>query len=163
MRDSSHAITRSTLHRVGDLDAEQPLRAERERDVVAGRVQIILAVRPRDDLIVLAVFADLLEAAVQIADVGDATDHRLAVELEHQTQHAVGRGMLRADVDEHVLAVEPGLHFGWLGHGDRVAGFIHRERDAARTTLRIQSARRQFDVDRALGRRHAIPPSVRRT
>ena len=106
MRDSSIAITRSTLQRSRDLDAEQPLRAEREGDVVARRVEVVLAVGPRDDLVVLAVLADLLEAAVQVADVRDAAHDRLAVELEHQAQHAVRRRMLRADVDEHVLALE---------------------------------------------------------
>jgi hypothetical protein len=35
MRDISHSMTRRTLHRSGDLDPEQHLRAERERDVVA--------------------------------------------------------------------------------------------------------------------------------
>ena len=124
VRDDARQLARhhpQHLAPLGDLDPEQPLRAERERDVVAGRVEIILAVGPRDDLIVLPVLADLLEAAVQVADVRDAAHDRLAVELEHQAQHAVRRRMLRPDVDEHVLALEIGLDRRRRVDGDGVA------------------------------------------
>ena len=106
VRDDARHLARHDAQHLAplrDLDAEQPLGAEREGDVVAGRVEIILTVGPRDDLIVLPVLADLLEAAVQVADVRNAAHDRLAVELEHEAQHAVRRRMLRPDVDEHVL------------------------------------------------------------
>src|SRR5438094_10168795 len=77
-----------------DLDAERPLRAERERDVVARRVEIILPIGPRNDLIVLAVLAEFLEATMEIADVRNTPDDRFAVALEHQAGHALrGRRM----------------------------------------------------------------------
>ena len=47
---------------------------------------------------VLAVLGELFGARMEQADVRvGALDH-LAVELEHQAQHAVGRRMLRAEV-----------------------------------------------------------------
>ena len=141
MRDSSQRHHAQHLAPLRDLDAEQPLGAERERDVVAGRVQIILAVGPRDDLVVLAVLADLLEAAVQIADVRNAAHHRLAVELEHQAQHAVRRRMLRPDVDEHVLTLEIGLDRRRLGStATALPALVDRERHALRPALRIEAA-----------------------
>ena len=112
MRDSSHRDDAQHLAALRDLDSEQPLRAQREGDVVAGRVEVVLAIGPRDDLVVLAVLADLLEAAVQIADVRNAAHHRLTVELEHEAKHAVRRRMLRSDVDQHVIALELGLERG---------------------------------------------------
>ena len=36
----------------------------------------------------------------------NASDHRFAVELEYEPQHAMRRRMLWADVDDHVLASE---------------------------------------------------------
>src|SRR5207237_6697577 len=89
---------------LGHIDSEQAFSAERERDVVADRVQVVFAVGPADDLIVLAVLADLLEAAMQIADVWNAPHDRLSIELQNEAKNAVRRRMLRAEVDEHVLA-----------------------------------------------------------
>ena len=123
-----HAQHRAPL---GDLDAEQPLGAEREGDVVAGRVEIILTVGPRDDLIVLAILADLLEPAVQVADVRNAPHHRLAVELEHQPEHAVRRRVLGPEVDEHVLAFEIGLDRRRRLDHDDVARVVDGERQCA--------------------------------
>ena len=37
------------------------------------------------------------------ADVGGEVDHRLAVQLHKQAQHAVGAGVLRAHAEQHVL------------------------------------------------------------
>ena len=156
MRDSSHRDHAQHLAALGDLDAEQPLGAERERDVVARRVEIVLAVGPRDDLIVLAVLADLLEAAVQVADVRNAAHDRLAVELEHEAQHAVRRRVLRPDVDEHVLALEIRLERRRRFDGDRRAAFVDDERHALRTSLRVEPGRGERDFDRALRRRHRL-------
>src|ERR1051325_6116731 len=90
MRDDSRQLASDdSEHRAPrrDLDAEQPLRAQGKGDVVPRRVEVVLAVGPGDDLIVLAILADLLEAAVQIPHVRDAAHDGLAVQLEHQTQH----------------------------------------------------------------------------
>ena len=45
--------------------------------------------------------AGLLDAGVQIADVGHQAQHGFAVDLEHQAQNTVGRRMLRTHVEDH--------------------------------------------------------------
>ena len=106
MRLISQAITRSTLHRSVTSMPISFSTASARRTLLAMRRQVVGAVGERDDLVVVAVLAQLLEAGVQVADVRDAALDRLAVELEHQPQHAVRRGVLRADVDQHVLGAE---------------------------------------------------------
>ena len=49
--------------------------------------------------------AHLLGAAVVVADVRHAVDDLLAVELQHDAQHAVRARVLRAEVQEHELGV----------------------------------------------------------
>ena len=83
--------------RVGPL-VEQP-----RRDVVP-------AVGVRHDLVAIrAVLAHLLLTAVEVADVGFEVDHLLAVENGLDVEHAVGRRVVRADVEEHRLAVALGF------------------------------------------------------
>ncbi len=126
MRDSSHAITRSTLQRSVISMPNSRSAPSANATLLPGRVEIVLAIGPGDDLVVLAVLADLLEAAVQVADVRDAAHDRLAVELEHEAQHAVRRRMLRPDVDEHVLALELRLQRRRRLDGDDVAAVVRR-------------------------------------
>jgi len=120
---------------LGDLDAEQPLRTQRKSDVVSDRIEIILPIRPADDLIVLAVLSDLLEAAMQIADVGDAADYGLAVELQYEPQDSVRRWVLWSDVDEHVLTFEIGLDTRRRFDGYRCAAVVRHERNTLRPAL----------------------------
>src|SRR5207245_6144217 len=87
-----------------DLDAHQLPGREREADVVRHRRQIVGAVRERDDLVVVPVLPQLLETGVEIAEMGDHANYGLAVELDHEPQHTVGGGVLRPEVDQHVLA-----------------------------------------------------------
>jgi hypothetical protein len=95
------------LAALGDLETHQLLDPEREPDVVRHRREVVGPVGEGDDLIVLAVLTQLLEAGVEIADVRNHPDHRLAVQLDHQPQHAVRRRVLGTDVDQHVLGAEP--------------------------------------------------------
>src|SRR5213596_255205 len=78
----SHAITRSTLQR-GVISAHQLFGREREADVVRHRRQIVGAVGERDDLVVVAVLAELFEPRVQVAEVWDTAYDRLTIELHH--------------------------------------------------------------------------------
>ncbi len=145
------------------LDSEQPLRTDRERDVVADRVEIVLAIGPRDYLVVLPILADLLEAAVQIADVRNAAHHRLAVELEHEAQHAVRCRMLRSDVDQHVLARELGRRAKRRRLERRDGSFLrdrHRRSHCATVGVDTGGAERDFHRSRLGG--HPTRLSVRR-
>jgi hypothetical protein len=62
---------------------------------------------------------ELLRRPVHVADHRLGAHDDLAVEFEHHAQHAVGRRMLRADVEDHVL----GRH--------RAVGDLHVETAAA--------------------------------
>jgi hypothetical protein len=54
----------------------------------------------------VAVLRELLRAAVHVADHGlRATDH-LSVELEDDAEHPVGGGVLRPDVEDHLLGLQ---------------------------------------------------------
>ena len=66
--------------------------------VVGHRRDVVHPVGDRDVLVVVQVLADLLEARMQIADVGHGVDHPFAVELQHEPQGGVRGGMLRAEV-----------------------------------------------------------------
>ena len=79
--------------------------------------------------------ARLLHAGVQVPDDGLGAQYRLAVQLEHEAQHAVGRGVLRAHVDDHRLVVAalevdvPGVDVVALGqaqHGAHLAAQVGR-------------------------------------
>ena len=58
------------------------------------------------DLVVVGVLAQLLDAAVEVAEDRVEVDDLLAVELEDDPQHAVGRRVLRPHVDEHLAVAE---------------------------------------------------------
>ena len=98
-----------------DLDVHQLLEGEDRRPLVEQRADVLERVRVADGLVVVGVLAQLLDAAMEVAEDRIEVDHLLAVELEDHPQHAVGRGMLRPHVDEHLAVaerVELGLALG---------------------------------------------------
>ena len=92
---------------LGDVvvDAEQLLGGHREHQLVEERAEVVHAGDVRAALHVRQLLAGLLHAGVQVADDRLAPQHRLALQLEHQAQHAVGRRVLRTHVDDHRLVV----------------------------------------------------------
>ena len=80
----------------GQLDVQQLLDRMVPGHLVHRRADVVLAVDDRHVLVEVEVLAQLLEARVQVADVGRGLDDPLAVELEDQPQGRVGGGMLRA-------------------------------------------------------------------
>ncbi len=89
---------------LGDLHAHQPLDGEHHAELVGEGREPVVPVGQHDDLPVVADLEELLGAAVHVADDRLAGDHPLAVEDQLQPQHAVGGGVLRADVQHHVGA-----------------------------------------------------------
>ena len=90
------------LGALGHLQLEQLLDRQAEGMLLVHRRDVVEPVEVADRLHVRLVLDQLLGAAMQQADVRiDALDH-LAVELQHQAQHAVRRGMLRPEVDVEV-------------------------------------------------------------
>jgi hypothetical protein len=106
------------------LDAEQALRRQREAEVVEQWRQVVHPVGEGDALLPGVRLERLLEARVQEADVRPALAHHLAVELQHQAQHAVRAGVLRAHVQLHGVVVE-------LDDVDGVVGDVDAEQVAA--------------------------------
>ncbi len=53
--------------------------------------------------------AELLEAGVQIADVGKGIDHALAVEHQHDAQRGVRGRVLRTEIERPQVVVRLGL------------------------------------------------------
>jgi hypothetical protein len=90
----------------GGLHPEQLLHTEAVDELIEQRRDVVhpgdegRPLRPRPELGVL------LDAGVQVADHGPGVGDRLPVELQHQSQHAMGRGVLRAHIDDQALVVE---------------------------------------------------------
>jgi hypothetical protein len=111
----------------GDVDVQQLLNSEREALLVGHHGNIVEAVEVGQGLQVCAVLDELLSAAVQQSNVGVGAHDLLAVELQNQTQHAVGGRVLGPEVDGVVadlagavclvalLSLERGLLLGVLG------------------------------------------------
>ena len=75
-----------------------------------------------DELQIGPVLGDLLHPAMEVAQMRDALHDGLAVELEHQAQHAMGRRMGRPHVDRDDVGVILGsleglVHQGFISLG----------------------------------------------
>ena len=83
----------------GDVDVQQLLNGEREALLVGHHGDIVETVEVGQGLQVCAVLDKLLGTAVQQTNVGVGAHDLLSVELQNQTQHTVGSGMLGPEVD----------------------------------------------------------------
>ena len=63
---------------------------------------IVQAVKKGDDLVVLLPLAQLFGTPVQVADMGFHGDDFLPVHPQHHPKDAVGRGMLRPHIQQHL-------------------------------------------------------------
>ena len=85
------------------LDVEQLLDREHVAVLVAHHRHVVEPVHVRHRLEIGPGLGELLGRAMQQPDVRIGALHDLAVELEHEAQHAVGRRMLRTEVQRVVL------------------------------------------------------------
>ena len=85
------------------LDIEQLLDGERVAMLGGHHGDVVQTVHVWQRLLVVFVLNQLLCAAVQEADVRISAADRLAVQFQHQAQHAVGGRMLRAEVEGEIL------------------------------------------------------------
>ncbi len=88
----------NVLATLGQLDAEQRFDRVVPGDLVHRRTDVVLAVDDRHVLVEVQMLAELLEARVQVADVGRRLDDPLAVQFEDQAQGRMRRRVLRAEV-----------------------------------------------------------------
>ena len=108
VRQNGHEVVEDTgelakqgtnvLGTLGNLDVEQLLDGQGEALFIGHHGDVVEPVEVRQGLNVGLVLAELLGTTVQQANVGIGADDFLAVELEDQTQHAVGGGMLWPEV-----------------------------------------------------------------
>jgi hypothetical protein len=89
----------------GHLDAEELLEGGVERLLAGHGRDVIVFVDDRGLLHEGELLAQLLHAAVEVAGEGDGLHDHLAVQVEVDPKHAVGRGMLRAEVQQHQLGL----------------------------------------------------------
>ena len=90
------------LRALGHREAEQLFRRQAEGMLLVHRRDIVELIQIGDRLQIGLGLDQHFGAAMQETDVRvDALDH-LTVKLQHQPQHAVGRGMLRPEVDGEV-------------------------------------------------------------
>ena len=93
------------LRALRDAEAEQLFGRQAEGVLLVHRRDIVEPVEIRDRLQIGLVLDQLLGAAMEQPDMRvDALDH-LAVELQHQAQHAVRRRMLRPEIDGEIAEV----------------------------------------------------------
>ncbi len=95
----------------GHLDVQELLERHHRRPLVEQRADILERVGVGDRLVVVGVLAQLLDAAVEVAEDRVEVDDPLALDLEDHPQDAVGRRVLGAHVDEH-LTVAEGVELG---------------------------------------------------
>ncbi len=97
------------------LDVEQLLERHDRRPLAEQGAHVLERVDLADDLVVVRVLAQLLDAAVEVAEDRVEVDDALAADLEDDAQDAVGRGVLGPHVEEHLAVaerVELGLALG---------------------------------------------------
>ena len=99
------------LGAVRHVDAGQLLHRQDVGQVVHHPAEVIDAVGVGNERVPRLALAHLLGAPVVKADLGQAVDDLLAVELQDDADDPVGAGMLRADVQEHEIRALAGtLH-----------------------------------------------------
>ena len=101
-----------TCARAGHGDAAEPLDRHQIRQLAHHAAEIVDAVAIGDEAVPGLALGHLFGAAVVIADVGGGPDDLLAIEAEDDLEDAVGRGVVRAEVERHQLERRRG---GWAG------------------------------------------------
>ena len=94
------------LRAIRDLDAGQALHGDRPPELVVERADPVVTVHQDQDLARVAVLGELLGRAVHVADHRLGAGDDLAVQLQDHPEHAVGRRVLRPDVEDHLLGGE---------------------------------------------------------
>ena len=84
----------------GQVDAEERLHRVVPGDVVHDGADVVHAADGAHVLVVVVVLGELLEAAVQVADVRVRPHHPLAVELKHDPHRGVRGRMLGTEVQD---------------------------------------------------------------
>ena len=145
-----HAQVRRAL---GHLDAGETLDGEAVAEVAAHRREVVCAVGERDVLGVGALLGQLLHRAMEVANDHVHVLDALAVHDDAQAEHAVCRGMLRADVED--------VWLGGGGHRAWTPRLFERELGQAGVVVRdLQEVLAQREPGVALPQEHATQVRV---
>ncbi len=161
MRFHSANIVRIHWARSGTSMPASRSTAIDEPELVVERADPVVAVHQHQHLARVAELGELLGRPVHVADHRLGAHDHLAVELEHHAQDAVGRGVLRADVEDHLLGREstvgttstsrppPRIMLGDLGalEGGALAGVGHRRTSCHGSRVPRPSGRRSRVAD----------------
>ncbi len=105
-------MTRIYCARGGASDRQKLLDRLAITQPIGDRGDIIHAVDVGIEHRVGAVLGDLLHAAMQVADDALGSQNLLAIQLQDDAQHAVGRWVLGAHVEDHFGGIEEGVLLG---------------------------------------------------
>ena len=89
----------------GNLQPQQLLHCQAVGEIVGHGAEVINAVGHGNDLLIKLGLAGLLNAGVQIPDVGHDAHNRFAIDFKEQAQHPVSRWVLRPHVQDNSLIV----------------------------------------------------------
>src|SRR4029453_15354372 len=95
-----------------ELDAHELLRRPVPGQFVVDRGRVVHPIDDGDILVVVEMFAKLLEAAVQVSDVRRGADDSFAIQLKHQSKGGMRGGMLRTEVQGPAVSRFTVLCFG---------------------------------------------------
>ncbi|GMT36090.1 hypothetical protein PFISCL1PPCAC_27387, partial [Pristionchus fissidentatus] len=86
-----------------NVDAEQFLNRERPRLLVAHHGDVVQTIHVRESLRVGLVLDEFLSRSMQKTNVRNGFDDNLSFQFENESEHSVSCGMLRSEVENHVL------------------------------------------------------------
>ncbi len=139
IRLSSMSITRTTVARGGMSSVmSSSFSTQAVRRFVEERREIVHPGDEGDALRPVAVFQVLLDAGVQIADAATGFGDDLALDLQDQPQHPVGRWMLGTHVDHDAFA---GVLAGRGHHVVPVLSADHHDGDSVLISCRTSADR----------------------
>jgi hypothetical protein len=96
----------------GNFDAGQAFDCDAPPKLVVERREPVVPVHEHQGLEVIAVLCQLLRGPVHVSDDRLGSVDPLPVQLEHQPKHPVGRWVLGADVEHHLLGGKVPLNGG---------------------------------------------------
>ncbi len=108
-----------------DFQLEQLLDRQAIAEVVGHRTEVVDAVGEGNYLLIELGFAGFLDAGVEKADIGNEAEDGFAIDFEHQAEHAMGRGMLGAHVEDHGAVLVAFLDPRFDQRGDDIVCGIH--------------------------------------
>ena len=88
----------------GKFPAHQLFHSTSVSHIVRERGEVVQSIGVRHELVVVHVLGDLFITTMQVADVGFSFFNDFTIELKHEAENPVGRGVGRAHIEHHFFA-----------------------------------------------------------